>query len=218
MKRHFLAAAAALAVLALPAAHAAEPILPHKPPATGETPTFESWKRMAESQANALAAQLPEGSGPWVLQARKDEDSKFTRLYTSMLQSQLLKHGVVLADKNNPSAGTIDIQVDSKFFNRPPEYRPGTISLVTAGLWVVYGVTQAFSPAGAATVIALGADGVKSYFESSPDAVAAELAVTLSATKEGLVKASTTNVFLIAGYGTQSYDAYKVSPKLKLVP
>lgn len=217
MKRHSLAVAAVRMAMAIPAAHAAEPILPHVPRATGEAPTLTAWKKIAAAQAETLAKQLPAGSGPWAIELFDANDTQFTRAFSRMLTSELVKHGVQVA-KPGVHAGTIEIQVDAKADVRPAEYKPGTISLLTGGLWLVHGVAHAFSPAGAATALALGTDAFVSYFAESPDAWAAELSLTLTAHRSGKIDAANNTVYLLAGYGKNAYAQYAKVPTLKLVP
>lgn len=158
---------------------------------------------MAAAEADSLAKQLGQGSGPWLLKAADSHDSRFSRSFTKMLTSALAARGVRLTTHES-AASVIELQVERNPLHAEREYKPGTLSLITAGLWLVHGLVESTTPAGVATALAVGADIALSHTKSekSPEA---ELAVTRTASTNGAVAASNTSLYLLSEQGQRAY-------------
>lgn len=209
MKRNVSQLAAAVAVLASLAAPAfAADETPAKEVAISQTATpatLDAWKAMAAKEATVLAGQLGDKSGPWTVRVAAGNDSVFTGVFTKMLISELAAHGVQLSVGGADSASVIELQVDRSL--GAIAYRPGTLSILTAEAWAVAGAVVALPPAGAATVLLVGADGLLSLKQMARKHAIQELALTLVASSHGRVAASNTNLYLIKAVGNEAYAA-----------
>lgn len=196
---HLFTAAAVAAAMAAPAMAADAT---NDAPAALTTPSLFQWKAMAAAEADALAKQLGKDTGPWLVKA-DSHDSRFSRSFTKMLSSELAARGVKLTTREDTKS-VIDLQVERNPLQAANEYKPGTLTLITAGLWLVKGLTEITTPAGVATALAVGTDVVLSQ-QHNADGPAAELAVNLVAASNGNVAASTTNLYVLSGQGQGAY-------------
>lgn len=166
--------------------------------------TFQHWKTIAAREATGVVDRLGPAAGPWYVQPSDENSSFFESTFQTLLVSELSARGVQLTTR--PDAPRIDIRVDVKQLPQPRlSYEPGSLSLVTAGLWVVHAVTQSLSPAGAVTVLALGADAVVSHLPERGEVPVAELAITVQATQGDAIKARQTNVYLASDLNGADY-------------
>jgi hypothetical protein len=202
--KHLLAAAvlAAVSLSGLSVAHASVSLDPTAPQVASAT--FQQWKSIAAREAASVAAQLDPASGPWRVQLVAEDRSFFEDTFKNMLVSELHARGVKLTD--DASAPSIDIRVDVKVLpSERAKYEAGTISVLTAGVWVVHAITSSMPAAGAATVLALGADALLSNLPERGDKPVAELAITLQAARDGQIKARQTNVYLASDLNAADY-------------
>lgn len=159
---------------------------------------------MAAAEADVLAKQLGKDSGPWLVKAANAHDSRFARAFTKMLSSELSARGVHLTTRENSDA-VIELQIERNYIHGVQKYQPGTLSAITAGLWLVKGLTEITTPAGVVTALAVGTDVALSLSADKTEASGAELAVTVVATKSGDVAASNTSLYVLSGQGQGAY-------------
>lgn len=159
---------------------------------------------MAATEASILAQRLGTESGPWVVRAADSNESSFARSFTTMLVSELTARGIQLTTRDTATS-VIELKVESNPIYREWAYQPGTLSLVTLGVWLVKGLTEVTTPAGVVTALAFGTDVVLSERAGKAETPTAELAVTLIAAKNGSVAASNTSLYLLSKNGQGSY-------------
>lgn len=204
MKKMMLmaAAVAALSLTGMATAQAGVSLDPSTPQVASAT--FQQWKSIAEREATAIAAQLGPHSGPWRVQSPDPDRSVFETTFSTMLVTELHNRGVKITEAAD--APIIDVRVDAKLLPlERQKYIPGSITVVTAGLWVVHALTSSLSPAIAATTLAVGTDALLSNLPERAEAPVAELAVTLQATQGGDIKARQTNVYLASDLNARDY-------------
>jgi hypothetical protein len=167
-------------------------------------PSLHQWKALASVEADALAQKLGPNTGPWQLKLSDGADSRFGETFNKMLISELAARGVQLSTRASDSV--IELKVDTlRHFYDKRSYQPGSLTAVAAGVWLVKGLTDIASPGVVATVLTVGADVAATLARNTKDAAAGEFALTLVAEKDGLVKASTTNVYLVNYQATGVY-------------
>lgn len=213
---HLLAAAAMVAAsIAMPAvatelSSGSEAVAP-----STTQPTFHQWNVMAKAEASALAQKLGKDTGPWRVTA-PNNNSEFANAFTKMLISELSAQGVKLTN-NRKAVAVIELQADSMALKPDHKYVPGSLTLLTAGLWLVNGLADAMSPAGLATTMVVGTDLWLSHQKDTSKDPHTELSVNLVAADNGNVVASNTSLYLLVKKGLDSYYSNTSAPTLKFI-
>lgn len=167
-------------------------------------PSLHQWKALATVEADVLAQKLGSNSGPWQLKLSDGADSRFGETFNKMLISELAARGVQLSTRS--SGSVIQLKVDTlRHFYDKRSYQPGTLTAIAAGVWLVKGLTDIASPGIVVTALTVGADVAATLAKDTKDAAAGEVALTLVAETDGLIKASTTNVYLVNYQATGVY-------------
>lgn len=179
---HLLAAAAMVAAsIAMPAvATELSPVSEKSSPSVTD-PSLQQWNDMAKAEAGVLAQKLKAHPGPWRVAVSAQNKSQFAAAFSKMLVSGLSDHGVTLTSNPN-AAAVIELQVDAL---KQRSYYP-----------VVQGLRD---------FVDAGVDVVQLKTEESIKKPHAELAVTLVATSNGSIIASTTNLYVLAKKSVESY-------------
>lgn len=183
----------------------------------GQTAALKHWKLLADREAASLAPALlsrydhpgtagqPQQAGHWGVEISPENDSVFSRTFSRMLMSSLSSYGVPMRVAGSASDGAVvTIHVDRRELTPQDKYIPGSLTALTAGLWIVHGLINSTTPAGVATVLAVAADIAISNSDLATKPTS-ELALTLVASDQGMVAASTTSVYLIADTGNQEF-------------
>lgn len=167
-------------------------------------PSLHQWKALATAEADVLAKKLGTESGPWQVKLAAGGDSRFAQSFGTMLTSELSARGVKLTTQASDAA--IEVQAETlRHAVDKRRYWPGSLSALTAGVWLVKGLADVASGPVVATALAVGSDAALTYWKDQSDIAGGELGITLVATKAGILTSSSTNVYLLNHQGDDAY-------------
>jgi hypothetical protein len=154
------------------------------------------WDILADDVATQTLAKI--GTQKTIYIAEPREDTEFNRAFHNFLITQMVNKGIPVSDTKLSS---IEVHYDTQIVTHNSErraYKPGTLTLLAAGLMVAYNVphwTNGTDKGVAFLGAAAGVDAAVSMDAGSPTKT--ELVVTTSAIEEGRYLMRKTDIYYI---------------------